>query len=125
VISSRLAQLAHRLGLPELSSLEEQVEVLFDALGQRDHWLLVYDNAQTPADLAGLRPPTGGGHVLVTSRNPAWGGMAATLAVDVLSRDQAVGFLAARTGSTDDKTLARLAAVLGDLPLAIEQAAAY
>jgi NB-ARC domain len=112
-ISGRLAQLARRLGLPELPSLEEQVGVVFDALGQRDRWLLVYDNAQTPADLTGLRPPAGAGQVLVTSRNPAWSGVAATVRVDVFSRDQAVGFLAQRTGSSDQATLGRLAGVLG------------
>ncbi len=124
-ISGRLAQLARRLGLPELPSLEEHVGVVFDALGQQDRWLLVYDNAQAPTDLMGLRPPAGGGHMLVTSRNPAWGGVAATVRVDVLPRDQAVGFLAARTGSSDQASLERLAEVLGDLPLALEQAAAY
>jgi tetratricopeptide (TPR) repeat protein len=124
-IPGRLAQLARRLGLPELESLEEQVGVVFDALSQQDRWLLVYDNAQMPADLAGLRPPAGSGHLLVTSRNPAWGGVAATVGVDVLPRAQAVGFLAARTGSSDQVTLGRLAGALGDLPLALEQAAAY
>jgi hypothetical protein len=119
-ISGRLVQLARRLGLAELRNLEEQVGVVFDALGQRDRWLLVYDNAQTPADLTGLRPPAGAGQVLVTSRNPAWGGVATTMAVDVFSRDQAVAFLAQRTGSADHATLGRLAGVLGDLPLALE-----
>jgi tetratricopeptide (TPR) repeat protein len=124
-ISGRLAQLARRLGLPELPSLDEQVGAVFDALGQRDRWLLVYDNALTPADLTGLRPPAGGGQVLVTSRNPAWSGVAATVRVEVFSRDQAVGFLAKRTGSGDQAALRRLAGMLGDLPLALEQAAAY
>jgi tetratricopeptide (TPR) repeat protein len=124
-ISGRLAQLGRRLGLEELPSLEEQVGVVFDALGQRDRWLLVYDNAQQPADLEGLRPPGGGGQVLITSRNPAWGGVAATVWVDVLSRQEAVAFLQLRAGSGDQTTLERLAAMLGDLPLALEQAAAY
>jgi hypothetical protein len=124
-ISGRLAALARRLGLAELPGLEEQVGVVLDALGQRDRWLLVYDNAHAPTDLDGLRPPAGGGQVLVTSRNPAWGGVAATVRVDVLPRYQAVGFLAERTGSADQATLEQLAEVLGDLPLALEQAAAY
>jgi tetratricopeptide (TPR) repeat protein len=124
-LGGRLAALARRLGLPELPSLEEQVGVLFDALGQRDRWLLVYDNAQAPADLDRLRPPAGSGHLLVTSRNPAWGGMATTIAVDVLPRDQAIGFLLQRTNSSDQAILERLAEALGDLPLALEQAAAF
>jgi hypothetical protein len=124
-ISGRLAQLARRLGLPELPSLEDQVGALFDALGQRDRWLLIYDNAHDPADLIGLRPPAGDGHVLVTSRYPAWGGVGTSVRVDVLPREHAVGFLAQRTGSHDQATLGRLAGMLGDLPLALEQAAAY
>ena len=63
--------------------------------GRRERWLLVYDNASSPAELDGLSAAGGGGHVLVTSRNPAWGGMAATVGVDVLPRDEAVAFLTA------------------------------
>jgi tetratricopeptide (TPR) repeat protein len=124
-ISGRLAQLGRRLGLAELPSLEEQVGVVFDALGQRERWLLVYDNAQQRTDLEGLWPPGGGGHVLVTSRNPAWGGVATSISVDVLPREQAVSLLRERTGSSDHVALGRLAELLGDLPLALEQAAAY
>jgi TIR domain-containing protein len=125
VIPGRLAALARRLELRELPSLEEQVAAIFDELGQRDRWLLIYDNATEPPALGGLRPPAGGGHLLITSRNPAWRGVAATLGVDVLARGEAVDFLRQRTGSSDQATLERLAEALGDLPLALEQAAAY
>jgi tetratricopeptide (TPR) repeat protein len=120
-----LGGLGRRLGLPELPSLDELVVAVFDELGQRDRWLLVFDNAKAPASLDGVRPPAGGGHVLVTSRNPAWGGVGATIRVDVLPRDQAVSFLQQRTGTTGEATLEAIAAELGDLPLALEQAAAY
>jgi tetratricopeptide (TPR) repeat protein len=49
----------------------------------------------------------------------------ATVQLDVLDRDEAVAFLRRRTGSSDTATAAALAEVLGDLPLALEQAAAY
>jgi tetratricopeptide (TPR) repeat protein len=123
-ISERLAVLARRLGLPALSSLEEQVDALFDELGQRTGWLLIYDNASEPASLEGLRPPGGGGHLLITSRNPAWRGVATSLGIDVLPRSQAVAFLRQR-GGLDEPAAAALAEALGDLPLALEQAAAY
>jgi tetratricopeptide (TPR) repeat protein len=123
-IAGKLAALARRLELRELPSLDEQVTVLFDELAQRDRWLLVYDNAEDPSDLDALRPPAGGGHVLVTSRNPAWGGIGASVRLDVLPRDEAVMFLRQRLGR-DDPLLAALAEALGDLPLALEQAAAY
>lgn len=91
-ISGHLAALARRLGLPELLSLEDQVAALFDELRQRHRWLLIYDNAIEPAALDGLRPPVGGGQLLITSRNPNWRGMAGTVSIDVLPRSHAVAF---------------------------------
>jgi tetratricopeptide (TPR) repeat protein len=98
--------------------------VLFDELGRRERWLLIYDNAERPRDLAPYRPPAGDGHVVVTSRNPAWGAMATPLPVEVLPRAEAIAFLGARTGG-DNLAAGELAQALGDLPLALEQAAAY
>jgi tetratricopeptide (TPR) repeat protein len=123
-IAGRLAALALRLGLPELHDQEAQLGLLFDELGRRDRWLLIYDNAEHPRDLASYRPPAGRGHLLVTSRNPAWGAMATPLQVAALPRVEAAAFLRARTGG-DDPAAAELAEALGDLPLALEQAAAY
>jgi tetratricopeptide (TPR) repeat protein len=123
-ISSRLGALARRLGLPEQRDLEEQIAVLFEELGRRQRWLLVYDNAEEPHSLDGYRPPAGAGHVLVTSRNPAWGAIATALHVDVLPRAEAAAFLRRRT-DMDDQHAQRLAEAFGDLPLALEQAAAY
>jgi hypothetical protein len=124
-IRGRLTALGRRLGLPARSSLEEEVAALFDELVQRDRWLLVYDNAEAPATLEGYRPPAGSGHVLVTSRNPAWGGIAAAVRMDVLSRAESVAFLEQRTSTSNQATLHAIAAELGDLPLALDQAAAY
>jgi hypothetical protein len=123
-IPGRLAALALRLGLPELRDQDAQLNVLWNELGRRERWLLVFDNAEHPRELAPYRPPAGNGHVLVTSRNPAWGAMATPLLVEVLPRAEAVAFLRARTGS-DDRAAGELAQALGDLPLALEQAAAY
>lgn len=116
--------MARRLGLPELADQEEQLGLLWDELGRRDRWLLVYDNASQPRDLAPYRPPAGRGHLLITSRNPAWASMATPLQVDVLSRAEAVAFVRARLGR-DEPAAGELAAALRDLPLALEQAAAY
>jgi tetratricopeptide (TPR) repeat protein len=124
VIPGRLAALARRLGLPEVASQEEQLQLLWEELSRRERWLLVYDNATGPHELAPYRPPAGGGHLLVTSRNPAWAAIATPLQVDVLRREEAIAFLRARTGH-DDPAGEELAAALGDLPLALEQAAAY
>jgi hypothetical protein len=123
-IPGRLAALALRLGLPELTNQDAQLGVLFDELARRERWLLIYDNAERPRDLAPYRPPAGGGQVLVTSGNPAWSAMATPLPVEVPPRAEAVAFLRARSRG-DDAAGDELAEALGDLPLALEQAAAY
>jgi tetratricopeptide (TPR) repeat protein len=123
--AAALATLAHRLGIEESANQGEMVAQLFDRLRQRDRWLLVYDNAERPDRLADLLPPGGGGQVLVTSRWSAWGRQATPLWVNVLARDESIAFLARRTGSDDHEALGALAELLGDLPLALEEAAAY
>ena len=123
-IPGRLAALALRLGLPAFTDQETQLGVLWEELGRRERWLLIYDNAEQPRDLAPYRPPAGSGHVLVTSRNPAWGALATPVPVEALSRAEAVAFLCGRTGE-DGAAADELADILGDLPLALEQAAAY
>jgi tetratricopeptide (TPR) repeat protein len=124
-IPGTLGRLAHRLGLPDQADQAELLDNLWDELRQRDRWLLIYDNAEGPRELGLYRPPGGKGRVLITSRTPTWDRGTATVPLDVLSREEAVAFLRRRTASTDTETLAALTELLGDLPLALEQAAAY
>jgi tetratricopeptide (TPR) repeat protein len=124
-IPAALARLAPKLGIADSADQEEAVAAVLDALRTRDRWLLVFDNAQQPADLARWQPTGGNGHVLVTSRNPAWGALGQAVRVDVLPREQAVELLLRRTPGKDQASAAALAEALGDLPLALEQAAAY
>ena len=72
-------------------------------------------------------PPTGpvAGHVLVTSRNPGWGALGGRLEVDVLTRAETVALLRARIPALDEELADKLAAELGDLPLAAAQAAGH
>jgi tetratricopeptide (TPR) repeat protein len=65
------------------------------------------------------------GHVIITSRHFAWGGTARSLCVPVLPRDEAVQLLCHGTQQTDATAAAHVAEILGDLPLALAQAAAY
>jgi tetratricopeptide (TPR) repeat protein len=123
-IPGLLGGLARRVGVPEQAEQAELLASLWDELRERDRWLLIYDNAQGPKELAPYRPPAGAGHVLVTSRTPTWGTTAA-IRLDVLKREEAVAFLRRRTGSDNMTHLPHLAEALGDLPLALEQAAAY
>ena len=87
-------------------------------------WLLVFDNAPDRASVARFVPPAGPGQVLITSRNQIWPPGQA-LEVPVLDLQVAAGFLVDRTGDTDRRAALELAGVLGGLPLALEQAAAY
>jgi tetratricopeptide (TPR) repeat protein len=89
-------------------------------------WLLVFDNAREQSSLSDVWPIGGEGHVIVTSRADAWGGLAdETLTVEVFSRDEAIMLLQARTRSEDHESAAFVADKLGRLPLALVQAAEY
>lgn len=92
--------------------------------GHQD-WLVVFDNAEKPEELRGYLPKGTGGHVLITSRNQHWGRLAGVVGLVVMRREEAVRFLLERTGQKDAKAARELAELLGDLPLALEQAAAY
>jgi hypothetical protein len=87
-------------------------------------WLLVFDNADQPEDLRQFLPQ-GNGHIIVTSRNPRWSSVARAVEVDIFDRPESIELLQRRCPElTDDESL-QLANVLGDLPLAIEQAGAW
>jgi hypothetical protein len=93
-------------------------------LRARRDWLLVFDNAQTPADLHGMLPGEGG-HVLITSRNRRWSRMAVQLDLEKFTRVESVAFVGTRARRDEPDAAAELAEELGDLPLALAQAAAY
>ena len=92
-------------------------------------WLLVFDNAEEPAALRPNLTDRGGHHVLITSRNPAWSGIAQPVATAVWTPEQGADFLARRlpahASSHDQTALRELADALGGLPLALEQAAGF
>jgi len=69
--------------------------------------------------------PGGGGHVLITSRQRGWEEVAAPVEVDVLDRAESVAILQTRVTALSGADADKLAAELGDLPLAIAQAAGF
>src|ERR671939_700327 len=124
LIPDQLAHLAARLDLPPGSTVAETVDRLLAELRDRDRGLVLFNTAGRPADVADYRP-SGAGHVLITSRNPGWGALGGRLEVDVLPRAETIALLRARIPSLGEELADKLAAELGDLPLAAAQAAGY
>jgi tetratricopeptide (TPR) repeat protein len=124
-VATSLVELAGRLGIGEAAEPAETIGELFDELRGQGRWLLVFDNAEAPQELADYLPPGGSGHVLVTSRYATWGRLAAPVRLDVLAREEAVAFVRKRIGVGDESVAAALVDALGGLPLALEEAAAY
>jgi tetratricopeptide (TPR) repeat protein len=126
-LAAEYARLASALGLPEKDAKEQEaaVQAVRRWLEQNAGWLLVFDNAVEDKMLRPYLPRGNTGHVLITSRNQAWRGLAQPLSVKVLPPDDAVAFLLKRTGQEEREAAAALARELGSLPLALEQAGAY
>jgi tetratricopeptide (TPR) repeat protein len=89
-----------------------------------DRCLLVFDDAEDPDALQPFIPAGGAARVLITSARQSTADLGTSIPVSVFSADEALAFLAARTGLTDDAGAAAVAAELGHLPLALAQAAA-
>jgi len=124
VLAAGFGELATQLGIRDLADNGHPVASVHAILARRAAgWLLIFDNAADMASVAEFLPPAGPGQVLITSQNPSW--PAQVLDIPVLSPDVAVDFLVSRTRDPDRQAAAELAAELGGLPLALEQAAAY
>ncbi|MFD7959937.1 tetratricopeptide repeat protein [Streptomyces zaomyceticus] len=98
-------------------------------LSAHDDWLLVLDNVTDPGDVADLLARAGRGRIVITSRTTdAWYGIGRVLALPVLPADEAVELftrVATHVGPRDTTGAERLCETLGQLPLAVEIAAAY
>ncbi|MFJ8804594.1 FxSxx-COOH system tetratricopeptide repeat protein [Streptomyces sp. NPDC102490] len=120
----QLAELAPRLGLRTGQEYGERLRAVRDALRRGEpysRWLVVLDGADEPEEIENL-VPTGPGHVLVTSRNPEWGGYGGgLLEVPVYTRDESIDFIRRRAPGPTPAEADRLAEALGDLPLLLAQ----
>jgi tetratricopeptide (TPR) repeat protein len=127
-ITSSLVELAKKMGLPTASTADTAIPAVLDALRRGEEpysrWILVFDNADRPETVRQFFP-AGSGHVVVTSRNSEWGNIARPVEVDLFTRAESKQLLNRRGSELSDADADRLAEALGDLPLAIEQAAAW
>ncbi|WP_349345305.1 FxSxx-COOH system tetratricopeptide repeat protein [Streptomyces rapamycinicus] len=127
-IRQALVQLADRLGLHAGMEANTAVPSVLDALRTGRpcrNWLLVFDNAEELETVRPFFPAGGPGRILVTSRNAQWSRAARTVEVDVFEREESIELLRRRGPELPREQADRVADALGDLPLAIEQAAAW
>jgi tetratricopeptide (TPR) repeat protein len=88
--------------------------------------LLVYNNALDAESVRPYLPRGGAARVLVTSNAYAWRGMAVPVEIGIWPKNVGADYLITRCGREKERPGAEaLSDVLGGLPLALEQAAAY
>ncbi|MGH3981876.1 MAG: FxSxx-COOH system tetratricopeptide repeat protein, partial [Pseudonocardiaceae bacterium] len=125
LIGEQFASLAVELSLtPPHADKASAVGALRAYLRRQGRWLLLLDNAESPGHLRAWLS-AGPGHTLITSRNPGWGELAARVEVDVLPRPESVELIHVFRPGAGEAEADRLAEALGDLPLALAQAAGF
>ena len=120
-----LSELADRLGVadPEGDS-EVSAKRARDALAARTApSILVLDNATDPDVVRPYLPTTGATRVIITSNDQAFARLGEGIDVGVFDPEQSIAYLQQRTGLNDETGAKAVAAELGDLPLALAQAA--
>ncbi|GGV44668.1 cytochrome c [Streptomyces longisporoflavus] len=127
-IGQALVELAGRLGLETSTEANIAGPAVREALREGrpfSRWLLIFDNADNPEQVRHYFPTGGNGTILVTSRNRRWGLVGGSLEVDVFTREESKQLLRHSGPPLQEEEADRLAEALGDLPLALEQAAAW
>ncbi len=126
-LAADFAALAQPLALPEKDAADQNLiaQSVLRWLDHHPNWLLIFDNAQEISAVRPYLPHSRLGHVLITSRNVNWAGVANAFGVKSFEPTEAIAFLCTRTKQNDEATARALANELGHLPLALEQAAAY
>jgi hypothetical protein len=125
-INLSLADLASRLGLPTTENPTRDALAALEQLRRETDrpWLIVFDNAEDPAEVKPLLP-IGNGHVIITSRDHAWNSHAEPIQLDAFSRQESIAHLIEHTPRLSTSDAETISSIVGDLPLAIEQVAAW
>ena len=129
-ILAGLYELALRVGIdaPKNIPLEVIVQRLLDRLRSAESAdrLFIFDNVENPDDLRDLIPEGAGVRTLITTPHHLdWDGLGWLRAtVGVFGREQSISLLCEHTGDAHREAADRIADALGDVPVAIIQAAA-
>ena len=125
-----LYELALRTGInaPKDVPPETIIRRFLDQLrsGDAADCLFVFDNVENLDDLRDLTPEGGGVRAIITTtRHLDWDSRGwHPITVGVFERDQSITILCERSGDTHREAADRIAEALGDLPVAVTQAAA-
>ena len=124
------------LNLPPDFKPEELQWAVKTWLSENNNWLIIFDNLETIDVVKSYLPQKYTGRIIITSRNVNID-FGTALELGVFYEDEALCFLKRRFSENDDLRMEnykfddfdecapKLAARLGNLPLALEQAAAY
>jgi tetratricopeptide (TPR) repeat protein len=125
LVRTALVALGDRLGSPSGQDMRLMARATIDLIERSAlRMLLIFDNAEQVDEIRTLMPDRAGGHVIITSRDSSWTKAATTLKVDVFDRRESIDLLMATSTAVSIEEAGRLAATLGDLPLALSQYAA-
>ncbi|SPT60166.1 Predicted ATPase [Actinomadura madurae] len=126
-LPSLLAELAETVKIPARPDILDSLTPLYEALRREGRWLLVFDDAGSPAGIEPFLPDDGphpGLDLIITSRSPEGAGISdRSLELPRFRRDESVTLLRDRVPSLSEEEAHELAAALDDLPLAVDQAA--
>jgi tetratricopeptide (TPR) repeat protein len=131
--------LAQLLTLPERDAQDQRVATaaIKRWLQERVGWLLVFDNADDLEMVREILPTGCHGHVLLTTRAQAMGGLAQHVEIETMPPEEGALFLLRRAGligaqtslaetpKAYRETALEIVHDLGGLPLALDQAGAY
>ncbi|WP_171118334.1 MULTISPECIES: FxSxx-COOH system tetratricopeptide repeat protein [Streptomyces] len=121
----QFAELAPAMGVAATGDLSATIKAVQRELdGTARPWLLVLDGADDPERLSGL-VPEGRGHVLVTTHRGEWSAHAEVIEVPAFERRESIAFARRRADRLSDDEAERLAEVVEDMPLLLDQTAAW
>jgi tetratricopeptide (TPR) repeat protein len=127
-VRASLTELARQLKLPDAHETVTAVPAVKDALERGEpyrRWLLVFDSAGNPESTRRFLPADGPGEILVTTRDARWQETVPhTVGIGLFARSESEELLRRRDHRLDAEQAEQLASRLGDLPLALAQAAA-